>query len=218
MGKPSCPRNRPQTTELDDSPAPQALTCCGSVRCRVVSLGLDCVAIRAVSVPGRLATTPPQSVRRNTCGCGGLRRLALGGGLGLLFEQLRVIGRLHVADLRGLARRWRSPSGTMRSNTWLKRSDKAFGERVQIRCPYPKSPFSLRALMERPTADRLLGDDAGVAIPPPDPTNMGALARRTPARDSLPYGTSCRYRNATHEILLTVLSKWLRPADVDRSC
>jgi hypothetical protein len=46
-----------------------------------------------------------------------------------------------------------------------------------------KSPFSLRALMLRPTADTLLGDDVGVPVRSPDPANIGALARRPPARN-----------------------------------
>jgi hypothetical protein len=46
-----------------------------------------------------------------------------------------------------------------------------------------KSPFSLRALMLRPTADTLLGDYAGVPVRSPHPANIGALTRRPPARN-----------------------------------
>ena len=41
-----------------------------------------------------------------------------------------------------------------------------------------KSPFSLRALTLRPTADTLLGDYVGVPVRSPDPAKIGALARR----------------------------------------
>jgi hypothetical protein len=38
-------------------------------------------------------------------------------------------------------------------------------------------------VMLRPTADTLLGHDVGVPVRPPDPANIGALARRLPARN-----------------------------------
>jgi hypothetical protein len=43
-----------------------------------------------------------------------------------------------------------------------------------------KSPFLLRPLMLRPTMDTLLGDYVGAPVPPPEPANMGAFARRAP--------------------------------------
>src|SRR5947208_8860289 len=45
-----------------------------------------------------------------------------------------------------------------------------------------KSPFLLRRLMLRPTMDTLLGDDVGAPVLPPGRANMGAFARRAPAR------------------------------------
>jgi len=45
-----------------------------------------------------------------------------------------------------------------------------------------KSPFLLPQLMLRPTMDTLLRDDIGVCLAPPDRPNMGAVARRAPAR------------------------------------
>jgi len=45
-----------------------------------------------------------------------------------------------------------------------------------------KSPFLLRQLMLRPTMDTLLGDDVRAPVLPPDYANMGACARRAPAR------------------------------------
>src|SRR5437867_3080749 len=45
-----------------------------------------------------------------------------------------------------------------------------------------KSPFLLWRLMLRAAMHTLLGDDAGVPVPSPDPANMGAFARRAPAR------------------------------------
>jgi len=59
-----------------------------------------------------------------------------------------------------------------------------------------KSLFLLRALMLPPTANTLLVDDVGIPIRPPDPANIGALARRTPARN--PGVTAPTARAASH--------------------
>src|SRR5438094_8181959 len=45
-----------------------------------------------------------------------------------------------------------------------------------------ENSFLLRQLMLRPRMDPLLGDDVGAPVPPPDPANVGAFARRAPAR------------------------------------
>src|SRR5712692_9409651 len=47
-----------------------------------------------------------------------------------------------------------------------------------------KSPFLLRQLMLRAAMDTLLGHDFGAALAPPDPANVGAFARRAPARSA----------------------------------
>jgi hypothetical protein len=46
-----------------------------------------------------------------------------------------------------------------------------------------RRPFLLRQLMLWPTIDTLLGDDVGAPVPAHDAPNMGAFARRAPARN-----------------------------------
>src|SRR5437870_3975611 len=53
--------------------------------------------------------------------------------------------------------------------------------RVAMGVPAEKSV--LVTLLFRPTADTLLGDYVGVPVRSPDPANIGALARRPPARN-----------------------------------
>jgi hypothetical protein len=59
-----------------------------------------------------------------------------------------------------------------------------------------KGLFLLRPLMLRPAMDTLLGDDLGAPVSPPDPANMGAFARRAPARS--PGVTAPPARAAAH--------------------
>src|SRR6266852_1649978 len=47
-----------------------------------------------------------------------------------------------------------------------------------------KNLFLLRPLMLRLTMDTLLGDHVGAPVPPPDPANMGTVARRAPTRNT----------------------------------
>jgi len=79
--------------------------------------------------------------------------------------------RVHKSDHAARTYSWTTPP--RRSRRWIRASPLWL----------LKSPFSLRALILPPTADTLLGDDVRVPVRPPDPANIGALARRPPARN-----------------------------------
>ena len=51
-------------------------------------------------------------------------------------------------------------------------------------CDASHLPFLLRQLMLQPTMHTLPGDDVGACLALPDPPNMGAFARRAPARSA----------------------------------
>jgi hypothetical protein len=69
--------------------------------------------------------------------------------------------------------------GVIRSGTTRARTSDDFPKSVPT-----ESPFRLRRLMLRAAMDTLLLDDVGAAVRPPDLANMGAFARRAPARSA----------------------------------